>query len=178
MCTTCRRAVSSETVSHNTWISSPSVKTVCTTVSLHFTLINGDTPGFAKYCGKKESRKIFTLRSSSTLLSIRSCFSRTTNFDRHSRFAPSRVNLSCFQSLDRHIAFLHLPQSACFTLAAPVVTVRGFPNATVWPVSTAWWNWHYLHLHLPCVEQHWIGQSARASFRNRICRHSTDFPML
>ena len=43
----------------------------------------------------------------------------------------------------------------------------------VFHASPVWWNLRCLPLHLLRSEQHWCGQFARASSRNRGCRHST-----
>ena len=136
-CTTRRRAVLNETMVHSTWISSPSVKTMCTLSQLSrrtsrsVRLINIDTPGFAWYCGNKQSRKPSSLRSSSASSSIRSCFNRAPNFGRHSRFAPtltsSWISLAS-QALILKLHFSNCHNSTCFTLAASVVTARGFPH--------------------------------------------------
>ena len=134
-CTTRRRAVFNETMAHSTWISSPSVKTVCTLsqlscrTSCSVRLINGDTPGLAKYCGSKQSRKPSSLRSSSASSSIRSCFNQAPKFRQAFTFCTKcfRLNLSCFPSLDSQTAFLQLPQFDLFHSAASVATVRGFP---------------------------------------------------
>ena len=74
--------------------------------------------------------------------------------------------------LDSYIAFLQVPQVVdCFILAAPVANVRDFPRVNC-VVELA------MSAHLLRPEQHWCGQSARASSRNRGCRHSTGHPEL
>ena len=132
-------------------------------------LINGDTPGLAMYCGKKQSHKSSSLRSSSASSSVRSCSDRATNFDKHSRFAQtsaSRLNDSCFPGLDSHIAFHPLLRFDLFQLGGIHCNCSkcGRPR--------------YLHLYLLSSEQHWRGQSAHTSSRNRGFRHTTDFPEL
>ena len=71
VCATRRRTVLNETVAPSTWIASPSVKTVFPSPQLSrrpsrsVRLLNGDTPGLAVHCGKKQSYQTSSSRSSS-----------------------------------------------------------------------------------------------------------------
>ena len=117
---------------------------------------------------------VFSIVVNTIVLHSSSQFRQAFTFCTNTHF---QLNLSCFPCLDSQIACLPI---ATIRLVSPwrhpwylFVVLH---TSTVWFASTSWWNWRRLHLYLRCSGQHWCGESARASSRNRCCRHSTDFP--
>ena len=181
----------------STWISSPSVKTMCTLSQLSrrtsrsVRLLDGDAPVCLRSTVEISNR-------ASPLRCARLQHHR--HYDRASMEFPISAGVHVLHRepraeslqaliLKSHFSICH--NSTCFTLAASVVTVRGFPHlnyvvrvngvlelallALVFalvPSKTGVGNLHALPLAIAFVDTQLISQSSDTQHSRSACRHT------